>query len=61
MCWELSHPLEKYNNLISSCPTPLLFQWVDDIGGVEKLGEKLLRRRKNEKLPTFTPPEVVNL
>ncbi|KAJ6934409.1 hypothetical protein NC651_009438 [Populus alba x Populus x berolinensis] len=31
--------------------------WVDDIEGVENLGKRLLRRRKDEKLPVFTPPE----
>lgn len=33
-------------------------QWVDDIGGVKNLGNKLLKRRKDEELPVFTPPEV---
>jgi len=32
--------------------------WVDDIEVVESLGKRLLQRRKDEKLPVFTPPEV---
>ena len=34
------------------------WQWVDDIGGVENLGNKLLKKKKDEKLPVFVPPEV---
>ena len=37
--------------------TPV-FQWVNDIGGYEQLGEKLLKKKKRDKLPTFTPPKV---
>lgn len=33
-------------------------QWVNDIGGYEKLGEKLLKGRKDGKLPIFIPPKV---
>nr|CAB3486031.1 unnamed protein product [Digitaria exilis] len=32
-------------------------QWVDQIGGHEKLGEKLLKQKKGDKLPTFIPPK----
>ncbi|PNT46339.2 hypothetical protein POPTR_003G187601v4 [Populus trichocarpa] len=39
---------------LKSCFLPL---WVDDIEGVENLGKRLLQRRKDEKLPVFTPPE----
>ncbi|KAA0058685.1 hypothetical protein IC582_002377 [Cucumis melo] len=49
--------LDFYGALRSRTYDSAISKWVDDIGGVEKLGEKLLRRRKNEKLPTFTPPE----
>nr|CAD1826027.1 unnamed protein product [Ananas comosus var. bracteatus] len=31
--------------------------WVNDMGGFEKLGEKLLDKRKEGKLPTFSPPK----
>ena len=34
------------------------FQWVDDIGGVDSLGDKLLSQRKGDELPIFVPPEV---
>ncbi|CAN0843442.1 Ribulose bisphosphate carboxylase/oxygenase activase, chloroplastic [Linum grandiflorum] len=34
-----------------------ILQWVDDNGGFEKIGIKLLRRKKKEPLPVFTPPE----
>jgi hypothetical protein len=33
---------------------------VEEIGGAKKLGEKLLRRRKDDPLPTFIPPEVIS-
>ena len=36
----------------------MTLQWVDQIGGHEKLGEKLLKQKKGEKLPTFIPPKV---
>lgn len=36
-------------------------QWINDIGGYESLGEKLLKPRKDDKIPTFVPPKVVNL
>ncbi|KGN45193.1 ribulose bisphosphate carboxylase/oxygenase activase, chloroplastic [Cucumis sativus] len=49
--------LDFYGALRSRTYDSAISKWVDDIGGVEKLGEKLLRRRKSEKLPTFTPPE----
>lgn len=34
-----------------------MLQWVNDIGGYEQLGEKLLKRKNREKLPTFIPPK----
>ncbi|KAH1219598.1 Ribulose bisphosphate carboxylase/oxygenase activase, chloroplastic [Glycine max] len=34
-----------------------LFPWIDDIGGVENFGNKLLKRRKDQSLPVFIPPE----
>ncbi|KAM7471604.1 hypothetical protein LguiA_009787 [Lonicera macranthoides] len=33
--------------------------WVDDIGGIECLGKKLLKRRKDENLPVFVPPKTI--
>lgn len=38
--------------------TPFGSQWVEDNGGIEDLGKKLLKRRKDEELPVFTPPKV---
>jgi hypothetical protein len=35
-----------------------MLQWVNDIGGYEQLGEKLLKKKKREKLPIFIPPKV---
>lgn len=35
-----------------------VLQWVDEIGGPEKLGQKLLQRKKDEPLPTFVAPKV---
>ncbi|XP_023004209.1 ribulose bisphosphate carboxylase/oxygenase activase, chloroplastic [Cucurbita maxima] len=49
--------LDFYGALRSRTYDTSISKWVDDIGGMEKLGEKLLKRRKNEELPTFTPPE----
>ncbi|KAM3749663.1 hypothetical protein ACB098_05G203600 [Castanea mollissima] len=51
-------PLYKWG-VVYPCDT--LNQWIDEIGGVEKLGDKLLRRKKNEKLPVFTPPKFMDL
>ncbi|KAK8641940.1 hypothetical protein V6N13_011308 [Hibiscus sabdariffa] len=49
--------LDFYGALRSRTYDRSISKWVEDIGGVEKLGNKLLRRRKDEELPVFTPPE----
>lgn len=50
--------LDFYGALRSRTYDRSISKWIDDdIGGVEKLGDKLLRRKKNEKLPVFTPPK----
>ncbi|XP_059456256.1 ribulose bisphosphate carboxylase/oxygenase activase 1, chloroplastic-like [Corylus avellana] len=49
--------LDFYGALRSRTYDKSISKWIDDIGGVEKLGDKLLRRKKNEKLPVFTPPK----
>lgn len=49
--------LDFYGALKSRTYDRSISKWVDDIGGVEKVGDKLLRRKKNEKLPVFTPPK----
>lgn len=35
-----------------------LLQWVDDVGGAENLGIRLLKQKKDGKLPEFVPPKV---
>ncbi|GKV09657.1 hypothetical protein SLEP1_g21122 [Rubroshorea leprosula] len=49
--------MEFLNNLCMFIVFYFSIQWVEDIGGVESLGNKLLKRGKNEKLPVFTPPK----
>ncbi|KAL4628943.1 hypothetical protein ACB092_05G273800 [Castanea dentata] len=50
--------LDFYGALRSRTYDRSISKWIDEIGGVEKLGDKLLRRKKNEKLPVFTPPKT---
>ncbi|GLT46215.1 hypothetical protein SLA2020_199880 [Shorea laevis] len=49
--------LDFYGALRSRTYDRSISKWVEDTGGVESLGNKLLKRRKNEKLPVFTPPK----
>ncbi|KAH8522660.1 hypothetical protein H0E87_003348 [Populus deltoides] len=49
--------LDFYGALRSRTYDRSISKWVDDIGGIENLGKQLLRRKKDEKLPEFTPPE----
>ncbi|XVF25318.1 hypothetical protein REPUB_Repub13aG0203100 [Reevesia pubescens] len=49
--------LDFYGALRSRTYDRTISKWIEDIGGVEKLGHKLLRRKKNEELPIFTPPQ----
>lgn len=49
--------LDFYGALRSRTYDRFVLKWVEEIGGAEKLGEKLLRRRKDDPLPTFIPPE----
>ncbi|KAJ6341145.1 hypothetical protein OIU78_009337 [Salix suchowensis] len=51
--------LDFYGALRSRTYDRSISKWVDDIGGIENLGKQLLRRKKDEKLPVFTPPEVM--
>ncbi|GJN26171.1 hypothetical protein PR202_gb14081 [Eleusine coracana subsp. coracana] len=51
--------LDFYGALRSRTYDQAILKWVDDIGGYEKLNEKLLKRKKGEKLPTFIPPKIV--
>ncbi|XP_057474712.1 ribulose bisphosphate carboxylase/oxygenase activase, chloroplastic isoform X1 [Actinidia eriantha] len=47
--------LDFYGALRSRTYDRSISKWVDDIGGVENLGNKLLNRRKDEKLPVYVP------
>ncbi|XP_019447637.1 PREDICTED: ribulose bisphosphate carboxylase/oxygenase activase, chloroplastic [Lupinus angustifolius] len=49
--------LDFYGALRSRTYDKSILKWVDEIGGVENLGNKLIRRRKDESLPVFIPPE----
>ncbi|OMO70522.1 ATPase, AAA-type, core [Corchorus capsularis] len=49
--------LDFYGALRSRTYDRSILKWIEDIGGVEELGHKLVSRRKNEELPVFTPPE----
>ncbi|XWS19974.1 hypothetical protein CRYUN_Cryun31cG0061900 [Craigia yunnanensis] len=45
--------LDFYGALRSRTYDRSISKWIEDIGGVEKLGHKLLRQRKNEELPNL--------
>lgn len=49
--------LDFYGALRSRTYDRSISKWIDDIGGVENLCNKLLKRRKDKELPVFTPPE----
>ncbi|KAI8529321.1 hypothetical protein RHMOL_Rhmol12G0216200 [Rhododendron molle] len=49
--------LDFYGALRSRTYDRSISKWIDDIGGVENLGNKLLNRRKDEKLPAYVPPK----
>ncbi|KAH9314365.1 hypothetical protein KI387_022992, partial [Taxus chinensis] len=49
--------LDFYGALRSRTYDRFVLKWVEDIGGAEKLGEKLVRRRKDDALPAFIPPK----
>ncbi|KAK7262027.1 hypothetical protein RIF29_28355 [Crotalaria pallida] len=49
--------LDFYGALRSRTYDRSILKWIDDIGGVENLGHKLVKRRKDESLPVFIPPE----
>nr|CAD1826029.1 unnamed protein product [Ananas comosus var. bracteatus] len=49
--------LDFYGALRSKTYDQAILKWVNDMGGFEKLGEKLLDKRKKGKLPTFSPPK----
>ncbi|KAK7402377.1 hypothetical protein VNO78_14594 [Psophocarpus tetragonolobus] len=49
--------LDFYGALRSHTYDRSILKWIDDIGGVENFGNKLLKRRKDQTLPVFIPPE----
>lgn len=49
--------LDFYGALRSRTYDRSISKWIDDIGGVENLGNKLLKWRKDEKLPVYVPPK----
>ncbi|KAL5152712.1 Ribulose bisphosphate carboxylase/oxygenase activase, chloroplastic [Glycine soja] len=49
--------LDFYGALRSRTYDRSILKWIDDIGGVENFGNKLLKRRKDQSLPVFIPPE----
>lgn len=49
--------LDFYGALRSRTYDQSISKWVYDIGGYEDLGKKLIKGRKDGKLPTFIPPK----
>lgn len=49
--------LDFYGAMRSRTYDRSIVKWVDDIGGVDSLGDKLLSQRKGKELPVFVPPE----
>ncbi|XP_050382017.1 ribulose bisphosphate carboxylase/oxygenase activase, chloroplastic [Argentina anserina] len=49
--------MDFYGALRSRTYDRSILKWVDDIGGVESLGKNLLKRRKDDNLPAYTPPK----
>lgn len=52
-----SQALDFYGALRSRTYDKYILKWVEEIGGSEKLQEKLLRRRKDDVLPEFEHPK----
>ncbi|KAL7179795.1 hypothetical protein ACSBR1_043073 [Camellia fascicularis] len=48
--------LDFYGALRSRTYDRSISKWIDDVGGVEKLGNRLLKQRKDDELPVFVPP-----
>ncbi|KAG6500655.1 hypothetical protein ZIOFF_040504 [Zingiber officinale] len=49
--------LDFYGALRSRTYDQAISKWVSEIGGHEKLGDKLLKEKNKAKLPTFVPPK----
>ncbi|KAK9136810.1 hypothetical protein Sjap_007404 [Stephania japonica] len=53
--------LDFYGALRSRTYDRSISKWVEDIGGFENLGQTLLKRKKDNILPTFIPQKVCYL
>lgn len=49
--------LDFYGALRSRTYDRSILKWVEDTGGYETLGSRLLRRKKDDNLPMFIPPQ----
>ncbi|XP_022865460.1 ribulose bisphosphate carboxylase/oxygenase activase, chloroplastic isoform X2 [Olea europaea var. sylvestris] len=49
--------LDFYGALRSRTFDRFILKWVDDVGGAENLGIRLLKQKKDGKLPEFVPPK----
>lgn len=49
--------LDFYGALRSRTYDTSILKWVEESGGIDNLGRRLLKQRKEGKLPVFTPPE----
>ncbi|XP_045807056.1 ribulose bisphosphate carboxylase/oxygenase activase, chloroplastic-like isoform X2 [Trifolium pratense] len=49
--------LDFYGALRSRTYDRSILKWVDDIGGAENFASNFLKRRKDQNLPVFIPPE----
>ncbi|KAI3455181.1 hypothetical protein Pfo_011844 [Paulownia fortunei] len=49
--------LDFYGALRSRTYDRSILKWVNDAGGAENLGSRLLKQKKDGKLPVFTPPK----
>ncbi|KAK4269537.1 hypothetical protein QN277_022681 [Acacia crassicarpa] len=49
--------LDFYGALRSRTYDRSILKWIDDIGGIENFGKKILSKRKDNSLPVFIPPE----
>ncbi|KAG6415729.1 hypothetical protein SASPL_123144 [Salvia splendens] len=50
--------LDFYGALRSRTYDRSILEWVNDAGGAEDLGTRLLKQKRDGKLPVFTPPQV---
>ncbi|XP_041992523.1 ribulose bisphosphate carboxylase/oxygenase activase, chloroplastic-like isoform X2 [Salvia splendens] len=51
--------LDFYGALRSRTYDRSILEWVNDAGGAEDLGTRLLKQKRDGKLPVFTPPQML--